>query len=630
MRRTWFLQAQRGAHSCEIELDPLRNPVQVILTAQLPMPRRSNSSSAHTKRAHIVPVAQNDNRLMQTTEIKDETVRGKIDFKGEWGIIGHSAVAPVNGLIQRSSPCPMGGHVLSFVHRFYNSHRQKVPELDLTLWRTPMRYRLTLNIFLTCFLVYLVFWSGHHYSIDGVLYFQYSKSLLFHQSFVMNPPVLWGYDFPVSKVPVGLSIAYIPVLAVLSLTVFRGNGEIRNIPYDPSNPYSPTLLSNDSFLYSSFLMPIITALTAVALFFLCRELGLSNKKAAAVSLLFGLASPAATYSKFDFAQPLGSFCLILTFLFLFKARRRAQINLILAGIFLGTTLLARPELGMVGALVFGTAALFITDLSIPESNQAITARLMHLLAITLPFLAFLAVNQFINLMKFGSWISVGYNTNSEVTTDLAAIANALVGNLVSPGRGIFLFFPISVLSLVGLPRLFQRERWAATVLGAFMLSSFFLYATWKDWGGGVSWGPRFFIPLMPYLAMLAVPAYEWLEQSPKSLRISLLTLLIALSCAATLQGLIVNFLDFYGGLHLSQQVIDQGNYNFLIENSPIIMGWNNVSDPRTYDIYWLRYIEATGDKVLLGLFAALLLAGLIARGWIDFFRASHSIGSSPV
>lgn len=482
---------------------------------------------------------------------------------------------------------------------------------------------LIIAIFSTCFLVYLITWSGHQYSIDGIVMFQYAKPLLFDHSFVMNPPVRWGEDFYISKWPIGLTLAYIPVLKILSLTVFSGNNVIRQIPYDPSLIYNFKLLENRPYRYSSFLNPTITAASAVILYFLCRRLGLSNRKSVAAALVFGLASPAAAYAKFDFAQPLASFFLLLTFLFLFRARQGANSDLIIAGMLLGLAIITRPELSLLSPIFIG-AVYFIGDKSSGKRNTLRPNQIKQLISFVIPIVLFFLLNQYVNYQRFGSWLSVGYNPSGEFGFSIKNILTALSGNLISPGRGIFLYYPLSVLSFWGFRRLFREDRFAAWIFSTFILCSLFLYSTWKDWGAGISWGPRFFIPIIPYLTVLGFLGISLIQENARQYKTVLISGLIILSWIVALQGLLFNFLGFYANLDLPQQAIPQGNYNFSPQNSPIIMGWSQIGQPLEYDIYWIKadLISSGEGKHLILLFCGLFALGYAYRSWRSFFSSS--------
>jgi hypothetical protein len=89
-------------------------------------------------------------------------------------------------------------------------------------------------------------------------------------------------------------------------------------------------------------------------------------------------------------------------------------------------------------------------------------------------------------------------------------AVALVGNLVSPGRGLLIFSPILGLAAVGFVRLIRRG-WATAlevamacgVAGQWVVISFL-----PNWTGGWQYGPRLFTDALPLLVLLAVPAFD--------------------------------------------------------------------------------------------------------------------------
>ena len=475
-------------------------------------------------------------------------------------------------------------------------------------------------IFLTCLLIYIITLSGHHYSIDGVVMFQYAKALLFDHSFFMEPPVRWGSDFTVGHWPIGLSIFYMPILAFLSLTFFRGDNSISKIPFNPDLTHNPALLENRPYLYSSVLNPMITAFSAVILYLLCLRLGFSPKKAAAAALVFALASPATAYAKFDFAQPLASLFLLLTFLFLLRARDNSYINLVVAGISFGIVILARTELLLLTP-IFLAAIFFMQNNADPKPKSGIHHPIKNLLSFGLPVIVFFLINQSLNYSRFGSWFSIGYNPGSEFELNLRSVSMALIGNLISPGRGILLFYPLSILSWIGLRKLFHTDRWLAWVFTTFIFGSLLLYSTWKDWGAGLSWGPRFFIPILPYLTLLAFLGFDALEKYPKFIRFALIGMLIIIGAMIALKGSMFNFLGFYGTLDLSPQVITQGDYNFLPQYSPLLTGWGNFTLPGNYDIYWLqnKNIQTSNSRTLIVIFIGLIAIGYLLRFWLDFF-----------
>jgi hypothetical protein len=361
---------------------------------------------------------------------------------------------------------------------------------------------------------------------------------------------------------------------------------------------------------------LVTALTAVLLFLFCSELGFSSRKASAAALVFGLASPAAPYAKQDFAQPLASLMLLLAFLYLVRTRNGRWTNFFAAGLSLGCAILTRPEL-IALAMPFFLAYSFFNPADVP-----LKTRVSNFGVFGLPLAVLVALNQYFNFLKFGSLFSVGYSVSSEFTTNWETIPLALVGNLISPGRGILVFFPFAALSIAGIRKISESVRFVALILVSIIASFLTLFSAWGEWAAGISWGPRFFIPLMPFLTLLGFEAMSTLDRFPRG-RVTIVSLLIALGALVALQGLLFNPLGFYGTLHLVPAMILSGLYHFDITSSPAIMGWRFDPDPYTYDIFWIQQL-AVMPRIAFGvLFTGVIATVFAVTSWIRFFRAQH-------
>jgi hypothetical protein len=104
--------------------------------------------------------------------------------------------------------------------------------------------------------------------------------------------------------------------------------------------------------------------------------------------------------------------------------------------------------------------------------------------------------------------------------------SALWGITLSPYRGLFFLSPVLLLCLPGLIFLWRDPRFRSTaMLVAALLAGFLLYvASYLYWSGGDAIGPRFLVPLVPFL-MLPV-ARAWSEWSGGVGRIALWALLL--------------------------------------------------------------------------------------------------------
>ena len=125
-----------------------------------------------------------------------------------------------------------------------------------------------------------------------------------------------------------------------------------------------------------------------------------------------------------------------------------------------------------------------------------------ILAFSAPILAIgLALITF-NLSRYGDPFNTGYLPNE---TFSGVLWQGLLGQLLSPGRGLFLYCPIFLLSLVGFPAFFRRFRPEAIIALSVILIHLFLYGKWFMWHGGYAWGPRFMVPTLPFWAIFLAP-----------------------------------------------------------------------------------------------------------------------------
>jgi len=153
----------------------------------------------------------------------------------------------------------------------------------------------------------------------------------------------------------------------------------------------------------------------------------------------------------------------------------------------------------------------------------VLAQRRHLLAVVagaVPPLAILAV---VDLVYYHQ-VLTPYYTGGQQFDVSGTMAVALAGNLISPARGLFIFCPLVILSVIGVV-----VRWRAGELTAFWkalavipVAHWIVISAFKHWWGGDSFGPRFFTDLMPVFVVLALPAIEvvarWVAPSHPSTR----------------------------------------------------------------------------------------------------------------
>jgi len=98
---------------------------------------------------------------------------------------------------------------------------------------------------------------------------------------------------------------------------------------------------------------------------------------------------------------------------------------------------------------------------------------------------------------------------SPVQTQSYAVNNGLGGNLAvglagllfSPGKSVFVYCPIALLSLALIVRFWRAYRDEAVFVSVLTLMWLLLHAKLQSWYGAWGWGPRHFVTIAPVLAL---------------------------------------------------------------------------------------------------------------------------------
>src|SRR6185295_3203051 len=87
---------------------------------------------------------------------------------------------------------------------------------------------------------------------------------------------------------------------------------------------------------------------------------------------------------------------------------------------------------------------------------------------------------------------------------------ALLGNLVSPARGLLVFSPVVLLSFVGAVVWLRQRNVLGILLSVMVVGHWIGISGFPQWWAGWSYGPRYMSDMLPYLVVLSVPAVQWL------------------------------------------------------------------------------------------------------------------------
>lgn len=299
-------------------------------------------------------------------------------------------------------------------------------------------------------------------------------------------------------------------------------------------------------------------LLAVVLFYLAaRRFG--RAEALGATSVFALATPLPTSA----SQALWTFtgelpCLTLALCLLLGRSAPA-----LAGAAMGMAFLCRPT-ALLAGVVLGVA------LAVKDRRAA--------LRYTGALAAAVALVSCAQLALYGHPLGAYGRGNTGPDSLNRSLAEGLLGVLVSPSRGLLVFFPYVLLLPLGLLAARRRRDpelgiwWTASA--AIVLLSVLVTASYAKWWGGHSLGPRLMTEAAPFLALGTVPLWA----APVRVRAALVALVTASAATQVLMA--------YGPLVFGwSDILDQEGRASLFElgDSQLVAAWTPGWTPPRYD-----------------------------------------------
>ncbi|HEX8217954.1 MAG TPA: hypothetical protein VF914_01940 [Chloroflexia bacterium] len=463
--------------------------------------------------------------------------------------------------------------------------------------RRPLAQNVEILAALALAAVYLATMSGHLQSIDGLLVYEQSRALTYDQSFRFAAPVGWtGAETSVSKYGIGLSLTYVPGLVLWSWLK----------PYVPAGPTDFPHFYSDP-LYTLAAAPVhilVTVLAAYVLAKFCYRLGFSRSIGLLALVLYGVASPAVTYARGDFAQPLEGLCWILGLYsaFAYSQTRRAGWLIVCAG---------SVAMAVLTRLVESTMLIPAVTLVATQSIWVWRWKRWQWVGATAVFLGTavgVAGTLYVNYQRWGSMLKSGYEGEGWYTP----LLEGLSGSLFSPVRGILWQFPAVMVAPLGLYVLWSRGYRALSIATAFLaLAQLLNVATWSVWWGGWAWGLRLYVTALPVIALLAVAGITAL---PRLVRPAFTVFAVAAGVLWAVPTLLIDLLSNYA------ETYDGTANAFRLDGHPaaaisrFLDHWyaETPVDRFAADILWIRTAGQTGSASLIPMIALLVCALALA------------------
>jgi hypothetical protein len=322
---------------------------------------------------------------------------------------------------------------------------------------------------------------------DAIPMWQSAENLVRHGTFAID------FAWPVNALP-GPDGRFYPVAALLAVLV--------HVPGAALEAALSALVPSHAGQFApiaSRLGPLTLGAAVPAMFFrLLARLGYDRRQAAWTTLLLGVGTSIWVYARISYSEILQAACFLAFFAALVDAALSpSRGTLVRWGLAAGLLLNTK---NIYLACLPGALAFVVWHLR----ERAGSARARLVAWAGLGFLPGVVALGWYGWVRWGSVFATGY----EGVTHGFWRENPLVGlwgQLLSPGKSLFLFSPPLILSLIGLRRFWLRHRqvgWAiALTVGPIML----IYSRYLFWAGDWGWGPRYLVFALP---VLLLPAAE--------------------------------------------------------------------------------------------------------------------------
>jgi hypothetical protein len=330
-------------------------------------------------------------------------------------------------------------------------------------------------------------------------------------------------------------------------------------------------LGNPKFAVS-LIGPFAVALTCVVIFFFGCNLKYSLGTSAYLALLGGLCTQLWPESKSPFDHAVeGLFILLSSYNAYAFLQRGGNRRLVIAGVTLGIATITRVTAVLWVMPLFLLFAMHCSDLKPVRTRILLLKKVFGWFLLGLvPFAGFLL---WYNAHRFGSILETGYSIwahERHFSNFSNPVWIGLAGEIVSPGKGVLLYSPVLILSLIGLRAYFRWSRNMAAVMIFASVMYLLFFASYAAWHGDIAWGPRYLVFLIPCWILFIGPLFEKQKLCRRlSISIGITTLVV------------IGFL-----IQLGSVLVDMNLHYFRLLRSGVVQDINTYSYPPSLYFTW--------------------------------------------
>lgn len=259
-----------------------------------------------------------------------------------------------------------------------------------------------------------------------------------------------------------------------------------------------------------FATSIPAALLGTVVFLFAARFARKDSYAFLAALVYGLATPVFAYSNVLFQHQLAAFGIFVGFYLLWRViyENASHRWLWVVGVLFGFVAITEYPVVPFAGFIFLWAAY-----KMPH-RVALYRVVLGAIPLGLLFAAY-------NYAIFHTPLPVGYeySTNWQEVHDQGFMSltspsfETFIGLTISPFRGLFFIAPVLLLALPGLVLMWRQrpDYRSVTVLFSLLISGFLLYnSSSVMWSGGHAVGPRYLVPMIPFMTLPLIFAFNWL------------------------------------------------------------------------------------------------------------------------
>jgi hypothetical protein len=437
------------------------------------------------------------------------------------------------------------------------------------------RLQLRVFIFFVCF--YGLFFSGTFYSSDEVLMGLVTRNIVEHGKLTFEET----YGQTSTGYGVAQSLAGVPFYLLDRLLKL----------IDPA-------LTKADIGFLPLTNVLITALLCLYFFRLVLVLVGDASVALASALVLGCATLLVPYSQTFFSEPLSALCFLAAFYYVVAGPRRQSSGAYAkAGLFFAFGVLTKFS----AILFLPLYILFYIGNVRHESSEDRSIRAGVICWLIVPALVALILTGCINYGLRGSFLRTAYE-GSDFTTN---IFTGAYGSLVSVGRGLFLYNPVLLVSLMFFPRCFRRKRRIGLFILVFFLLQLYLYGKFWTWHAGWTLGSRFLLASIPFLLLpLSIGLKE--ADARSALRWLFVWLVVGASFVVQLLNTVVNPIAYNN--EIWGLLSGENAFLFIPQVSSLAGAWYLIRDGKIQ--LWLYRLFAGEFHWVLAIFYGLCGVGI--------------------